>query len=348
MIKRKAEYDEDAWDAALHREHGDLLQSWRWGEFKRHHGWDVTRIRTEAVSGFAMAQVLFHRRGPFTMAYIPRGPIFSKDLADAAAFWEEIDRACTKRRVAFLLIEPDQPISAHWTSEGQGFSRGPQWFQTARTVKVPLTTDDMLLAQMRRDTRYNILYAQRHGVTVERVAASPSETETFYRLMQQTAERNQFGVHNLDYYADFLHVFGDQAALFFARAGGAVTAGLIAARCGPEGRSMYAGSSNGRRIRGDAALLRFEAMRWTRSLGGVRYDLGGIAPLPTKRSALDTRANTASDLAGVHQFKTGFGGEIVAYPQTIERRYRPALAWLVRRMDSRFREAPPLPESLDQ
>ncbi|MGI8977418.1 MAG: lipid II:glycine glycyltransferase FemX [Thermomicrobiales bacterium] len=194
---------------------------------------------------------------------------------------------------------------------------------------------------MRKDTRYNVQYAQRRGVSIERMEAGKADIATFYRLLQETSQRQKFGIHTSRYYDDFMRLFGDQAVLLLARAGGEVTAGLIAARCGAEGRSMYAGSSSHHRVRGDAALLRFEAMRWTRAHGGDRYDLGGIISGP-RPSGSDVNSQSSgkrgSNLDGVTQFKLGFGGEIVAYPPTLERRYRPALSWVVRQFHPRFRQ----------
>lgn len=332
-------FDEAAWDAALHREHGDLLQSWRWGEFKQHHGWKISRVQTPDG---AMAQILFRQRGPVTIAYLPRGPVIAEGCPDIPQFLAALDEACARHRAITLVVEPDHPLPPAWTREAGGFVRGPESFQTSRTVKVSLTDDAGLLAGMHKGTRYNMQYAQRHGVTVERMPAGPSEIETFYGLLQETSQRHTFGIHTYQYYDDFMRIFGDQAVLLFSRANGQVTAGLIAARCGGEGRSMYAGSSNAHRVRGDAALLRFEAMQWTRDHGGTRYDLGGIAPEP-RQSANDQGgegAKRGSSLDGVSRFKVGFGGEIVSYPSTMERRYRPALAWAVRRFYPRFREAP--------
>ena len=194
---------------------------------------------------------------------------------------------------------------------------------------------------MRKDTRANVVHAQRRGVVVERAPIDNLSLGHFYELLQETSRRNGFGIHSRRYYEDFLRLFGHDAALLFSRNGGSVTAGLIVARCGIEGRSMYAGSSTAHRGRGDAALLRFEAMRWARELGCTRYDLGGIASgapgIGTEHSAGGARAE---NLDGVHQFKTGFGGEIVTYPATVERRYRPTLAWLARRVSSRYRGTP--------
>lgn len=340
MISHR-EHGEIVWDTALHRAHGDLLQSWRWGEFKQHHGWKVERVQS---SGGAMAQILFRKRGPFTIAYVPHGPVVAEGCPDIPEFLTLLDDVCARHHAIALVMEPDQPLPPTWMAEGSGFVRGPESFQTSRTVKVSLADDAQVLAGMRKDTRTNVQYAQQHGVTIERVEVDAASITTFYHMLQETSQRQGFGIHTYQYYEDFLRIFADQAVLLFARAGGVVTAGLIAAGCGAEGRSMYAGSSSGQRIRGDAALLRVEAMRWTRERGGTSYDLGGIASKPQGQGRGQAEEAGAgkrgSSLDGVSQFKIGFGGEIVAYPPTIERRYHPALSWVVRQLHPRFREAP--------
>lgn len=333
--------DHVPWDEALTRLDGDLLQSWSWGEFKRRHGWDVERLHIEEPDGEALAQLLFRRKGPFSLGYLPRGPRIPGGEVAASRLLDAIDAACTRHRAITLVVEPDRPLPPSWTQEGRGFSAGPETFQTSRTVKVALADDALLLSRMRKDTRYNILHAQRHGIIVETASPAPSSIATFYELLQDTSQRNAFGIHERAYYDDFLHVFGDRAVLLFSRFEGEPTSALIAVRNGDEGRSMYAGSSIAQRRRGDAALLRFEAIRWARDQGCSRFDLGGIAS-DTPPSAPDRHddGRWRSHLAGVHQFKTGFGGEIVAYPPTVERRYHPGLAWLVRRVNTRFRTAP--------
>ncbi|MDQ4099835.1 MAG: peptidoglycan bridge formation glycyltransferase FemA/FemB family protein [Chloroflexota bacterium] len=326
------------WDAALERLGGDLLQSWRWGEFKQRQGWVVTRLQTVESTGSAMAQVLVRRAGPLRLAYLPRGPVVADSETEATELLEAIDEVCAQHRAAILYVEPDQHIPTAWIGEGSRFARGPESFQTARTVKVPLLDDEALYTQMRKDTRANLRHAERRGVVVEHWAHSSSEIHTFYELLRETSRRNGFGIHSLSYYTDFLHVFGDQATLMFTRLDGVVTAALIAARCGVEGRSMYAGSSTAHRSRGDTALLRFEAMRWARAHGCSVFDLGGIGGEPP--TADSRRDHHSDDLHGLRQFKLGFGGEVVSYPPTLERRYRPAVAWLIRHVHPRFRPAP--------
>jgi len=332
--------DNARWDDAIARLNGDLLQSWYWGEFKQRHGWHVERLHVEQSRGEAMAQLLFRRRGPFSLGYLPRGPLISGNDMIAARLLGAIDEACARHRAIALVVEPDRPLPPGWLQKGIGFVNGPESFQTSRTVKVPLASDEELLARMRKDTRYNVLYARRQGIEVEFAPAEPAAFATFYRLLQETSRRNAFGIHERVYYEDFLRLFGDQAVLLFSRSDGVPTSALIAARTGDECRSMYAGSSIAHRVRGDAALLHFEAMRWARDHGCARFDLGGIASgtvSPGQRGNDGEGDRRGSSLEGVHQFKVGFGGEIIAYPPTVERRYRPGLAWLVRRVNARFR-----------
>jgi len=330
----------ERWDDAIARLDGDLLQSWRWGAFKQQHGWYARHVQTPGPGGEAMAQVLFRRVGPFSIAYLPRGPVISDQAADALDLLSAIDTVCRRERAIVLVIEPQQPLPDAWFNDRRGFVRGPAAFQTSRTVKVDLLDDDVLLAQMRKDTRYNITYAKRHGVIVDQVIAGETQIDIFYRLLRETSQRSGFGIHSRAYYQDFLETYGDQAVLLFAQIDDVVTAGQIAARVGEEARSMYAGSTRTKRSRGDAALLQFATMQWARGQGCTRYDLGGIAPEPPLNAPGADHLRSRTDLEGVDQFKTGFGGTIVSYPETIERRYLPQVAWLMRRLNPRFRAAP--------
>ncbi|MBA2468401.1 MAG: peptidoglycan bridge formation glycyltransferase FemA/FemB family protein [Chloroflexia bacterium] len=328
------------WDSAIARLDGDLLQSWRWGVFKQRHGWHARHVWTTGSGREALAQVLFRRFGPFSIAYLPRGPVMSNPASDNLDLLHDIDDVCQQNRAIVLVIEPNQPLPDAWFEQSRGFVRGPAAFQSARTVRVDLLDDDRLLAQMRKDTRYNISYAQRHETTIDRAASGDAQIDMFYRLLRETSQRNGFGIHSQAYYKDFLETFGDQAVLFFARVNDVVTAGQIAVRVGGEARSMYAGSTRSLRTRGDTALLQFATMQWARDHGCTRYDMGGIAPESPASGSNQDDARTGSDLVGVHQFKTGFGGHIVAYPETVERRYRPHVSWLMRRLNARFRAAP--------
>jgi lipid II:glycine glycyltransferase (peptidoglycan interpeptide bridge formation enzyme) len=236
------------------------------------------------------------------------------------------------------LVELNAPLDLDGALRKAGVVRGPAYVLPGRTVKVPLADDDVILKQMHQKTRYNVRLAQRRGVVVERRCAEPAAVDDFYRLMQDTAERNAFGIHSRAYYQDFLNLFGNDAVLLFATVDdGAIAAVLIAARFGKEAIYMYGASSTEHRAHGAAFLLQFEAMRWARESGCETYDLWGIPEHDPESVRSDDQGAIAgtrgSDWRGLYRFKTGFGGEIVSYPPVVERRHVPLLPWLARKLN---------------
>jgi lipid II:glycine glycyltransferase (peptidoglycan interpeptide bridge formation enzyme) len=323
------------WDRSVVNNGGHLLQSWNWGEFKRRHGWEVERITVDLDGRSANCQVLFKQGGPFTIAYVPRGPVIPEgDGQVTKVLFEEIDRVCRSRRALHVIFEPNKVLPTGDRLDSMGFVEGPPPFQPGRTVKVPLLPDDALLKQMHQKTRYSVRLAQRRGVEVERCYPTDESVDLFFGLLQDTSERNDFGIHSRRYYADFLDVFGSGALMLLARVEGDVAAGLVAAKFGDEAIYMYGGSSTKHRAHGAAFLLQFEAMRWAREAGCTRYDLWGIPkndPSPASDEGDRISGTKGDDWRGLYRFKTGFGGDIITYPPTFERRYRPLLSLLARR-----------------
>ena len=326
----------DAWDSALREVGGHLLQSWRWGSLKERHGWQVERVRLDGPGGVGLAQILFKHRGPFSLAYIPRGPAVLGGEATTRALFRAIDDCCRSQRAVSLIVEPDRPLALSGRFRPAGFVRGPEHFQPVRTVKVPLLDDEALVAQMHAKTRYNLRLAQRRGVVVERAVPDAASLTAFYTLLADTSDRNEFGIHARAYYDDFVELFRGSSALIFARVDGAVAAGAIAACFGDEGVYMYGASSTEHRAHAAGFLLQYEAMRWAREQSCTRYDLWGIPaedPSTVGSNEGDRVASSrGDDRRGLYEFKVRFGGEIVSYPPTLERRYRPVLGWMVRRM----------------
>jgi len=329
----------NAWDRQLGEIGGHMLQSRRWGEFKQRHGWNAHRILVTGPEGIAMAQVLYRRWGPISVGYIPRGPTLA---GDPAVLWpvlrEHIDTVARRNRAIMTLIEPDSHLAVAGTLQEAGVTRRAGHLQPGRTVRISLADDETILSQMHQKIRYNVRLAHRRGVVIEGHSPRQMAIEALYRLMEDTANRNAFGIHSLSYYGDFLDMFGDDAVLLFAKVDdGALAAGLVAARFGKEAIYMYGGSSTRYRAHGAAFLLQVEAMRWAREHGCETYDLWGIPKHDPESLRGDHRTSIAGtrgdDWRGLHRFKTGFGGEIVSYPDMLERRHVPVLPWLARNLN---------------
>ncbi|CAN5669275.1 peptidoglycan bridge formation glycyltransferase FemA/FemB family protein [soil metagenome] len=327
---------QSAWNASLSALGGHLLQSWEWGDFKGRHGWKPSRIANADGSG--MAQVLFRHRGPVSVAYIPRGPALERGGSGSVELMDSVDAICKEHRSLYTLVEPNEHVP--WADRVESDKRwraGPDHIQPGRTVKIELADDDVMLKQMHQKTRYSVRLAMRKGVAVETFEGLDEPAyQIFYRLLSETSNRNEFGIHHEDYYRDFLHAFGTNALMLIARVDGEPAAGLIGAAFGEEAIYMYGGSSVENRAHGAAFLLQFEAMRWARDKGMKRYDLWGI-PMrdPELQAEKDAQvpATRGDDWRGLHRFKTGFGGNIVEYPGALERVYWPLATKLAKRVN---------------
>ncbi len=326
------------WDAAVLSCGGHLLQTWRWGTFKKHFGWDVERIAVPHDGGAALAQVLFRNKAGMSIGYIPRGPVWPPDDPDSVdLLWARVDEVARRRRTLTIVVEPDRPLREQ-SCEGLCLIPGPEPIQPTRSVKVELLDDQALIDQMHPKTRYNVRLAVRRGVTTRIAEQSDDSIGAFYDMMQDTASRNEFVVHSPDYYREFLRLFAEDACLTFAEIDGKPVAGTIAAVFGDEGIYMYGASSTQGRAHGAAFLLQHETMRWARSRGARRYDLWGIPEYDPETSVSDSGDRLATsignDRRGLYEFKTRFGGQIVRYPPPLERVYHPFLARLARKFYS--------------
>lgn len=278
-----------------------------------------------------MAQMLFRHKGPFSIGYIPRGPAIAQgDLEASALLLRQIDEIARRHRALYLMIESDTLLEGFNSHALPGLEPGPPHIQPGRTVKVPLLDDDSLLAGMHQKTRYSVRLAPRKGVTVDVSHGDDLiALDEFYRMMQETSKRNEFGIHTAEYYGSFLNHFRDRAALFIARVEEHPAAGVIAATFGTDAIYMYGASDTRYRSLGAAFNLQFRAMQWGRERGALQYDLWGIPeedPPQDNEHHDHVPATKGNDLRGLYRFKVGFGGSIVGYPASIQRTYHARLA----------------------
>ncbi|MGI9255112.1 MAG: lipid II:glycine glycyltransferase FemX, partial [Thermomicrobiales bacterium] len=246
----------------------------------------------------------------------------------------EIDRVCKSRRAITLILEPDRPLPL--ATVAARFVPGPSHIQPPRTVKVLLLDDDALLAQMHQKTRYNVRLSMRKGVTVAPESPDGAGMDAFYSLMQDTSNRNEFGIHSREYYRDVLAAFPESSVLLVARIpDGTPAAAMIVAGFGNEAIYLYGASSTEHRTHGPGFALQFGAMQWAREHGYTVYDLWGIPATDPEKTTTDDGALLAGtkgdDWRGLYEFKVRFGGEIVTHPPTLEHGYVPILPALARK-----------------
>ncbi len=330
----------EAWDSFVN-EHprGHLLQSWGWGELKADFGWRPLRLlwRDEKQGIVAATQVLRRTLAGLPLsaghlAYIPKGPVIDWSQPDLCKmFFAQLHALLRKQGALALRIEPDY-IMDDAESEGcDGYREHPlaeqffpaQAIQPVRTILLDLAPpESALLAQMKEKWRYNVRLASRKGVTV-RAAQSLDDVRAWYALLQTTGERDQFGIHTLNYYLTAWKIFAprQQLLLLLAEHDGHLLAGIFVGLFARQGIYLYGASSNADRNLMPNYLLQWEAIRWAKQQGATRYDFWGIPETDDEREAM----------AGVYRFKSGWGGRVVTFAGCYEHVYRPGTMRLARK-----------------
>ncbi len=243
-----------------------------------------------------------------TMAYCGRGPLVADDaLPEAIA---AVRRALARGRCAALLCDPEAAPRAELSSAlaRAGIAAAPVHVQPGRTLILDPSRDPAeLLGAMKKKTRQYVHKAERAGVLTEET----SDLARFHRLLRVVGERDRFAVRSLEYLERLRAGLGEGLHVMMATAGGEDVGGLMLARMGDRAWELYGGWSGTHAEDRPFYLLKWRALQRMRQLGVARYDMWGLA----ERGAPGT---TVDPLAGVEQFKLGFGGEVVEFIGALE------------------------------
>lgn len=303
-----------------------ILQDEAWGELKSEFGWDVRRV----VVGDVGAQILFKSLPMgYSVAYIPRGPVAPLGVDWRSDAWEEflaeVDATCHEQRVVFLKVEPDlwECDSVQGQFPPAGFQQSSHHIQPPRTILISLHEEEKeILGHMKSKTRYNTRLARRKEIVVRK----SSNVEGFYEILASTANRAEFGIHNLDYYRRVFEAFAPhgKCKLFTAEYQGLPLASVMVFARGERSWYFYGASSNEHRDRMPTYLVQWEAMRWAKEIGCLSYDLWGV-PDEDFETLEDQFMERHDGLWGVYRFKRGFGGNLKRAEGPWDRVYKPLL-----------------------
>lgn len=273
---------------------------------KRGDGWIVRRFTLEDGARRAgVAQVLL-KPGPLgiTLAYVPRGPIV--DAADLPESLRALRDALSADRCAGLLVDPELPPDPELISalERAGARPAGVFVQPRRTLLMDLThTPEDLLAAMRKKTRQYIHKAERESVITEETR----DVDRFLAVLTKVAARDHFALRARPYFERLLEAFGDNAHLTMSRVGTEDDGALLAVRIGDRAWELYGGWSGAHGESRPFYLLKWRSLMGMKQRGVVRYDMWGLSE------------HEGDELAGIENFKLGFGGEVATWVGTFDR-----------------------------
>lgn len=211
----------------------------------------------------------------------------------------QVPRIKNRAKAIFFRAEP----SIGYRIESlRGFRKAKREIQPSKTLILDLDkSEEDLLSQMKKKTRYSIKLAQRKGVKVHK----SRDFEAFWRLLQETAKRQKITTHAKEYYQKMLEM--PMAELFLAKYQNIPLAAGITIFYQNRATSLHGASSDKIRYLRAPYLLQWERIREAKKRGMRQYDFWGIS----------------EKWPGVSQFKRGFGGRIVTYIGTWDLVFQP-------------------------
>lgn len=256
-------------------------------------------------TGHALMVIRDAKRGRYLE--IPCGPLidWSNKTAVKAAF-ERIAKIAEREKCVFVRVRPQllsTPKNIKILTD-LGLKKSPMHLAAEHTVMIDLRkSTDELLADMRRQTRYEVRRSAKLKIEVEKYNSDEIFRE-FHKVQADTAKRQNFVPPNLKTLLAEKNAFGNNIDIYIAKTleGSPIAYGMII-KTGKEGDYYEAASTElNRKLPGAYALL-WQVMQDLKNEGYESFNLWGIAPAgqPNHR------------YAGVTTFKTGFGGEVVEY-----------------------------------
>lgn len=290
----------------------NFLQSWEWFEFLKSKGQDINRLGVEENGEILAVCSLVKHRLPIGKSYYycPRGPVYrnwTKELGDK--IFSHINEIAKNDDAIFLRFESELIMEEMFLPITPTIPVQPE-LSTFLDLGNSL---EELLSAAHQKTRYNIRLSQRKGVKVEIVESGGAEAifDDFWRIMEETKERDLFRLHPKSHYSSMLK-FGMSGLddhnsfslrLLLARYEKRIIAGVIAAFFGDTAVYVHGASSNQYRNVMAPYCLQWKAIELAKENGYKFYDFNGI---------------DESKWPGVTRFKRNFGGEDYKYPGTFD------------------------------
>ncbi len=292
-----------------------VIQSWEWGEFRKSLGIPVLRYGLYQNNKLVKAFQLTLHQIPFTsklVGYLPKGPIPDQHLAKA------LTQIGQENSCAFVKIEPNSTIQQfNNPTIHKSFIKSPKPLFTKYNFIIDLTkSEEELLKKMHPKTRYNIKVAQKHGVRVEERVDEDS-FKIYLKLYFETTKRQGYHGHNETYHRKVWQTLKESgmARLLIA------SYKLPTTNYQPLAAWMmlnfkdtlyypYGGSSKAHPEVMANNLIAWEAIKLGKKLGLKKFDMWGAATTPNP--------DRSNPYYGFHNFKKGYGGELVEYIGTFD------------------------------
>lgn len=309
MIIRKIDSKKEWEDFVLSQSPNIFLQSWNWGEFHQSLGQKIFRlglVHNEKIMGVALLIKEEATRGTYLAC--PGGPlVVDWKKENLKQIINEMAKIGQEEKAVFIRVRP----SVLDNQENRelfrtlGFRSAPMHMHAETTWQLDLApSEEELLSNMRKTTRYSIRRAARDGVKIIQ-SKKVKDIEILYQLQMEAVRRHKFVPFSKEFMEKQFQAFvqDDQVALFLAEYNKQILSAAMIIFYGDMAVYHYAGTSSRFPQIFSSYLLQWEAIREAKKRECKIYNFWGITPTD----------NPKHRFAGVTIFKKGFGGGRVDY-----------------------------------
>ncbi len=307
---------------------------------------------------------LFTRRsfsigGPFdkNILYIPHGPLLRQSFAEGygtaqQGYEGQADLLEVLREKLTQIAKEERAIFVRFDLPGRSFSEGgfainnyfkkvpsyahhSVYFQPKYEWILEIDKPEgELLSDMPKDSRYDIRYAENKGVKVEIIENDfvplrgisrreknnlISYLEDFYGLIKKTSERGKFNLHPKSYYKNILINCEKNNNAFFvaAKNNSDIIAMNFVLIFGETAYVVFGGSDDKFKNLRAPRLVYWKGVIMAKNKGCKFYNFGAVSS-----------GGDYGSYEGISEFKKGFGGKMLEYPDSCDLVIKPFWHWL--------------------
>ncbi|MDO8509779.1 MAG: peptidoglycan bridge formation glycyltransferase FemA/FemB family protein [bacterium] len=299
--------NKEKWDLWLKKNslNAPFTQSFEWGEILLKEGKKVERLMI-CEGEVVLGQALVHWASlPFGLkyAFCPRGPVIV--VGQDEAVMKTLTAYLKKQGGVFLRIEPE------WLPNKLSVKKTIDINPATTTIITVTGGKENWLNRMRKNTRYSIRQSLKNNLLVK----AEKNLEIFWKLLNITAQRDDFKTHSKKHYEMILHSQSVYQLTAYHENVPVATAAFV--RFGDTLTYLFAASDHEWHKLSAPYLLQLEALRLAEKIGCTKYDMFGIAP-PLKESGADYEYDQKHHYAKITLFKLGFGGKVKTSPGTYD------------------------------
>jgi lipid II:glycine glycyltransferase (peptidoglycan interpeptide bridge formation enzyme) len=283
-----------------------LFQSWTWGEVQKKTGQTVLRygiFEKDILIGIMQVFVVRARRG--TYLHIRHGPVLKNRTAK---IWKELlvilNDVARQYKAWFIRISPlleNSPENRQLFSYLNLRPAPIHEVDAERCWVLDITQpEEMLLAGMRKSTRYEIRRGMKMDIPVH-LSTDARDLRKFEALYKKTSERQGFVGHSSIQEEFVLFAKENQAMLFLGYVGKQLISGAITLFYG--GQAIYHHGASIPSKTPVSYAVQWKSILEAKNRGINVYNFYGIAP--------EDRPN--HPWRGLTLFKKGFGGREINY-----------------------------------